>query len=285
MAAVPSMIAVGLTVLLETADTTLVEQYRFGQFTNATRITTDLLGRIAVIDEADESVSVFADDRSVPVRIGGFGWAAGSFDTPSGVASDGINLFVADRGNHRIQRFDRSLAYLSSLMTRDSTDAGSRFGYPRGVAVTPRGDLLVLDGENRRLVRFDANGRYDAAFVPAAPARATLTDPVKVVSRSDGRIVVAERGRLIEMDEFGSVLRTVSHAWLDSVRGLGCSTGAMVAVTPRGLIFVGDDGKVTEVPNGSILAADADGTYMDVAFAGERVYLLTTHAVVCCRIP
>ena len=279
------MIVAGLVLSLQTADTTLVEEYRFGSFSNADRIATDLRGRIAVVDEGDQQVAVFSDDRSSPIRVGGFGWAAGSFDRPSGVASDGVNLFVADYGNHRIQRFDRSLSYVSSLMTRDSADSNARFGYPAGVAVTTFGDLLVLDGENRRLVRFTAGAQFDGSFAPASSGRPPLTAPVKVVALSDGRILLAERDRVTVMDQFGTVLRTVSHPWLATVCGLGGNAAKAIAVTAEGLLLLSEDGGLTTIPNRNILGASADAPFRDVAIFGNRIYLLTARTVICCRIP
>ena len=74
------------------------------------------------------------------------GGAAGEFRNPYGVAVDPVSgaVYVADTGNHRVQRFDGAAW---------TVVAGATFNAPRGVGVDASGRLLVADTGNDRVLR------------------------------------------------------------------------------------------------------------------------------------
>src|SRR5437867_9667221 len=113
------------------------------------RIDIDIYGNIYILSADRNTLKVLSKDRTLKREIGGSGWENDQFDRPTGVwARNGIDVFVADYGNHRIQRFDRNLNYVSTLYTRDNPNPEERFGYPTDVAVSRLGDLFICDTEN-----------------------------------------------------------------------------------------------------------------------------------------
>ena len=74
------------------------------------------------------------------------GSLAGEFNTPEGVAVDYLeNVYVADFGNQRVQKFDGSGTYITEI-----SDVGS----PIDVAVDSLGNVYVVDYSNR-ILKFD----------------------------------------------------------------------------------------------------------------------------------
>jgi DNA-binding beta-propeller fold protein YncE len=141
------------------------ETFSVGSFERATHIFAGKQGAIYVLDADQNKIFYFSDITQIPKSIGGFGWSAGSFDRPTGIATDGINVYVSDYGNHRIQRFDRNLNYISSFSTRDTSgQADMRFGYPLDVALSELGDLFVLDGENLRVLKFNPQQFFELSY-------------------------------------------------------------------------------------------------------------------------
>src|SRR5580698_5097735 len=68
------------------------------------------------------------------------GSAPGQFNLPHGVALDSAgHIYVADRGNERIQVFDSAGHYLTEW-------AGKQFGRPYALALDRRGQVYVADG-------------------------------------------------------------------------------------------------------------------------------------------
>jgi len=87
-------------------------------------------------------------------------WSTESgFDSPSGIAIDGNdNLYVVDRNNHRIVKFDAYGNYLTQWGVIGSEDG--EFQYPHRVAVDSSGFVYVTDRGNKRIQKFDSSGNY-----------------------------------------------------------------------------------------------------------------------------
>ena len=141
---------------------------------------------------------------------GGYGWSQIAFDHPTDViAPNGLDVYVADEGNHRIQHFDRNLNYVSSLSFRDNEDVSQRFGYPRSVAVSRLGDLFLTDGENIRMVKIINNNTFDRAFGGQGGGEGQLQHPSRVrVSTTD--LVYIQDGNVVKVfDIFGNYVSTI----------------------------------------------------------------------------
>jgi DNA-binding beta-propeller fold protein YncE len=97
-----------------------------------------------------------------PVYItqwGTFGGGDGQFYDPWGVAVDGSgNVYTADRGNHRIQKFTSSGTYLTQWGTYGTGDG--QFDQPIGVVVDGSGNIYVTDASNGRIQKFSNSGTY-----------------------------------------------------------------------------------------------------------------------------
>src|SRR4051794_18899971 len=48
--------------------------------------------------------------------------------------------------------------------TGQSGSVGGELGHTSGVALTPAGDVLVVDNQNGRIVRYDSAGHYEDDF-------------------------------------------------------------------------------------------------------------------------
>jgi DNA-binding beta-propeller fold protein YncE len=79
------------------------------------------------------------------------GKEAGQFTGLHGIDADkNGKVYVADRGNNRIQVFDQNGTHLD-------TWPGIRF--PNHVVAAPDGSVWVSDGTNARLLKYDASGK------------------------------------------------------------------------------------------------------------------------------
>ncbi|MQF96614.1 MAG: hypothetical protein FI731_13175, partial [SAR202 cluster bacterium] len=73
------------------------------------------------------------------------------------------DIYVADWGNNRVQKFSPQGDLLLTFQATDS-GVGSLKG-PSGVAVDSDGDVYVTDWGNHRLQIYDAQGRYITVLV------------------------------------------------------------------------------------------------------------------------
>ena len=80
------------------------------------------------------------------------GSETGEFDTPHGIAVDGDGrVYIADRGNSRMQIFDADGNFLSEWKSDE-------IGRPWGVDITADGNVVVADGGDLTNTAYDRNG-------------------------------------------------------------------------------------------------------------------------------
>ncbi|HWP81950.1 MAG TPA: hypothetical protein VNN76_04770 [Bacteroidota bacterium] len=278
MVAISALIALGfLSPSLEAQpDSLFVEEFSFGSFRDAVRLTISPQHWIYVADAGDHTIHLYQDPNSTPTTIGGYGWQIGSFDSPKGIVTDGINVFVADFGNHRVQRFDRRLSHISSLSTRDTAIAEARFGYPVDVALSRFGDLFVLDGENLRIVKFQVSGRFERSFGDIEQGSRRLRRPLALKLAPRDRVVVFEAGRAVEFDYFGNFLRVIGEGLLNNARALGVSEEGFVVATDSLMMFFSAEGALQQrIPFGSLFVDEPVRDVRDIWVDRQRLYLLT----------
>ena len=112
-------------------------------------------GCIFVADASHHAVRFFMPNGT-GFDAGGWGEAGqnhGQFRFPNGIAIDcADNVYVADRDNHRIQKFTADGAFVAKWGTVGSLPGDLRF--PEGVAVDGNGTVFVSDTGNSRVQRF-----------------------------------------------------------------------------------------------------------------------------------
>ncbi|MEK6754766.1 MAG: NHL repeat-containing protein [Bacteroidota bacterium] len=284
MAALPSiaaLIVLGTTALLASApDTILVQERVFGSFQRATRLVTSPQGWIYVVDADRNTIVLFKDQDSSPSFVGGYGWTATTFAQPTGIATDGLNVYVSDLGNHRIQRFDRFLNYISSFSTRDTDVVSARFGYPAGVALSRLGDLFILDTENLRVVKYAGSGKFERSFGGIHDERGKLRRPLKILAGQNDYIYILEPERLLQYDYFGNFIQSIGVGVLGSARGFDVVGSRAVVLSQDTLYWFSERGEVTlAIPVRFIVTSAPIGEVEDIALVRDRLYLLTSQKV------
>lgn len=98
--------------------------------------------RIVKLNQDGEFVSAWGTKGEGP----------GEFDTPHGIAVDGDGrVYIADRGNSRLQVFDADGKFLSEWKSDE-------LGRPWGVDITADGNVVVADGGDLTNTAYDRNG-------------------------------------------------------------------------------------------------------------------------------
>jgi hypothetical protein len=273
-----------LSVSAQPVDLTLIEEYSFGEFQRATRVVFGLQGTIYVLDADQNKLTVFTNIQDAPMSFGGFGWSAGSFDNPTGLATDGINIYVSDYGNHRIQRFDRKLNYISSISTRDTSDTASRFGYPLDVALSELGDMFVLDGENLRILKYDPLYHFELTFGNINSGKGKLQYPIKLIA-TNSRIYVGERNRIVMFDYFGNYLGSVGDGLISEVNGFTIMTNGILAASSDTIWWFLQDGKLQKSLSLSMLfSGERIDRIQDITYNANRLFVLSPRKLHVFRI-
>jgi predicted membrane-bound mannosyltransferase/DNA-binding beta-propeller fold protein YncE len=179
------------------------------------------------------------------VIIGKPGGARGQFSAPAGLAVDHEgNLYVADSGNHRIQKFDGDGHFLGVFGTPGGNEG--QLNEPWGVAVDSEGNIYVADTWNHRIQKFDSNFRFLKAwggpFLDVGkrqPGPLELFGPRSIAIDADGNVWVTDTGnkRVLKFDSDGNFLAQFG------VPGTGpgqFDEPVGIAIAPSGEILVAD---------------------------------------------
>ncbi|XP_071144240.1 tripartite motif-containing protein 2-like [Mytilus edulis] len=113
-------------------------------------------GTLAVSDMIYERLSIIKPSGEIVSQFGCYGNNNSSLNNPSYLETDGENIFVSDSGHHQIKMFNKHGKFLQKL-----GDFGSNIGemkYPKGIAITRKGEIIVADAGNNRVVMFSKTG-------------------------------------------------------------------------------------------------------------------------------
>lgn len=147
-------------------------------------------GRILKFDTATGAVSA---------TLGAPGAGNGQFSQPYGIARDPASgdLYIAERGNHRVQRITSSGSF---VMAWGSQGAGQgQFNEPIGVAVDAAGDVYVTEHTNHRVQKFrvaQSGGAWTATPVAVwgvqGSANGQFNTPYGIAVDAAGSVWVAD---------------------------------------------------------------------------------------------
>jgi uncharacterized pyridoxamine 5'-phosphate oxidase family protein len=176
-----------------------------GKFKDASAFCINSAGFIYITDASTDEVYKLDTLGSVLKYTGGYGWNQGEFDHPSSVYATPLNVYVSDKNNHRIQRFDKDLNFISQLNTRENDNPAERFGYPLGCVTSPQGDLYILDSENKRILKFDLFGNFSQNFGGYDAGIYALSNPMRLaVSPSNNIYVLDDSSKIVVYDQYGN---------------------------------------------------------------------------------
>lgn len=262
----------------------LIAQFSFGNFHNPRGITVDPAGTIYVADTGRDLLIRFDLSGDSTGGVGGYGWGDFQFDRPYDVcATNGVEIYVADYNNHRIQRFDRTLANVAILHTMDSDDEATRFGYPSGVAVSRLGDLFICDDENVRIMKVNTFSTVERTFGGYGQGAGSLTMPRQIAVGPHDEVFVSDKGRIAVYDNFGNYVNSIGTGILHDPTGIGIDDNKIGVCDSDTLYFFKMDGELTsQFSTDDILGAKL-AHFNDVAFTGENVYILTDKNVVVAK--
>jgi sugar lactone lactonase YvrE len=169
---------------------------------------------------------------------GEYGSSNGRFDEPYGLAiDDSDNVYVADTGNDRIQKFDPSGDLLTKWGASGSGDG--QFYWPSMIGIDSSGNVYVSDWDNYRIQKFGPNGTFITAWGTDGTGDGQFDGPDGMAIDASGNVYVSDyyNHRIQKFDSNGNFLTK----W--GTEGSGNGQFAYpegVAVDASGNVYVAD---------------------------------------------
>ena len=234
-------------------------------------------GTILIADRNNARVSIWTDTNNVfanSTTFGSSGTGNGQFNATSGavaLAFDPLgDLWVVDRGHHRVQKFDgpalaASVPYLTQLgKTGDPGTADDQFDTPAGVGVDATGNIYVVDRNNERIMKFDSDLNFLLKWGSLGTGASQFAGNAveDLAFDSEGNIWVVDRGndRIMKFDANGNTVNigATGQNWIGTV-----GSGSNQFDDPNGIaINSGDTIYVADRRNERIQALNTNGQFL-----------------------
>ncbi|MEJ0021442.1 MAG: 6-bladed beta-propeller [Candidatus Doudnabacteria bacterium] len=238
-----------------------------GEFNFPQGIAVDYLNNIYVADSGNNRIQKFDSAGNYITQWGSEGSGPGQFEMPDqtyqGIATDSSgNVYVADSGNNRIQKFDSSGNFQSEWGTFGTAD--NEFNFPQGIAVDHLNNIYVADYFNHRIQKFDSAGNFLGKWGSNGSGDSEFGGPTGINADSSNDIYVTDyfNDRVQKFNPAGGFLLTFGwgvqdganqfevcteltipcRAGLDSGEE-GAFQGPVTISSDSSFVYVSDDGK------------------------------------------
>ena len=140
----------------------------------------------------DHCIYVFDQTGQLKNTIGSRGSGDGQFNNPWGISIKGDVLYVADSGNHRVQKLTSSGKFLHKFGQQGSGQG--QFYCPRAVIIDSNNKLIVSDQANHMIHIFNENGGWLLTVDGKGSGNHSFQSPWGLALDPQGNIHVAAHG-------------------------------------------------------------------------------------------
>jgi DNA-binding beta-propeller fold protein YncE len=169
-----------------------------GQFLHPHDVSVTRSGYVYIGDYHIPNIQKFDNNGKFILKWGSNGTADGQFLQksddigPEGIDVDSSgNIFVADSGNSRVQKFDNNGKFI--LKWGSNGTANGQFKYPSGLAVDSSGNVFVSDEGNKNVQKFDSDGKFMTKWGSRGYGDGKFKHNHYIAVDSSGNVYVSDR--------------------------------------------------------------------------------------------
>lgn len=252
-----------------------------GSFQSASSMSINQLGFIFVSDSRTNEILKLDTLGNIIKSIGGYGWSASSFDNPSDLFSNTLNVYAADRNNDRIQIFDKDLNYLSEISSKKSNER-FQFRYPGSVGVNSQGDLFLLDTDNARILKFNFRGEFITEIGGFESGSYILNKPTVFTINNANQIILIDSDDLVIFDQFGNLIHKTKQ--IKKFTNINFSSNSLI-LTGDGFIGLLNDGGNNRMNEIRLYKLSSEEKAIDASIFNGRLYILTEKKILIYNTP
>jgi hypothetical protein len=175
-------------------------------------------------------------------------------------------------------RLDRTLGLSSVFETRSEIVT---FRFPLSVALNEFGKLLIVDGENGRIVELGKDDRVTRVFGGVGSGSSFLRTPTRVRTDGNERVVVRDGPNLVVFDAYGNHLRTITAERTGTFIAFDVGPAGITLLDSSSVRYLSKEGE--PLSHREIPATAGKPVPVDVRSSGTLLFVLYPDRVV--RLP
>lgn len=245
---------------------------------NPTAFSIDKEENIYLLSSQENALIKIDRQGKVLKRIGGLGWGTLNFDKPIAVdVSDGLNVFVSDYYNHRIQRFNKNLEYINTLNPAVEENTAHQFRYPTQIGVDRFSNLFVYDTENVRFLKYNANNKVERIFGGYESGETRLFNPIKLVIDKKNNLYILDKNKINIYDNWGTFLKEIKNVDSYRITTFTVDDEIIYLTNQNELIKIDNNGNVLQKYDiNKYLQTNDALELLDIENQNDSIYLLTS---------
>jgi len=227
-------------------------------------------GQVYIVDSSRHYIYRLNPVDATIDSLGGQGVGNYQFNRPVSIdATNDLKIFVSDRGNRRIQMFDRRFQYLGSFQKQDQR--GRQVSYePTILCVNQLGELHFWDEDTSTLIKSTGNLSHNEQFSPNTSFLARSPSDC-VISEATILLVDAVAGSIHRYNEFGRYIGFLGG--FGNVRSLAITGQSLWLLTDNYILKSGLNGSIEKV----YIMDDAG--IVGLRSHGNQLYLYSTSSI------
>lgn len=190
----------------------------FGNFQDASSISTSRDEFIYVSDVQSNQIYKFSENGEQLFVFGGSGFGINELNMPIAIdASNGLDIFVCDYQNNRIQRYDIKLNYIATFNFNTynlTSDISQKIYYPYGIAFLNTSEIFVLaDALTYKVVKLKSLDEVSLLFGSSNLGYEKVQNPKKITrgANLDVWILDKEEDVILNFDNYGTFVKKITN--------------------------------------------------------------------------
>ena len=190
----------------------------FGNFQEASSISTSREEFIFVSDVRKNQIYKFSETGEELASFGGSGFGVNELNFPVSIdASNGLDIFVCDFQNNRIQRYDIKLNYIATFSFNTynlTSDNSQKIYYPYGIAFLNTSEIFVLaDASAYKIAKLKSLDEVSLLFGSSDLGYERVLNPRKITrgANLDLWLLDTEADAVLNFDNYGTFVKKLTN--------------------------------------------------------------------------
>ncbi len=262
---------------------TLIVERSIGKFEDAISFSHSSTGEIYIIDAGSSSL-ISIDIMTGKIKsISGKGWGELEFNSPQDIcATSVLDIFVADLNNHRVQQYDRSLNYISTIPNENLRDEYLTF-QPISIAYSQEGLLLILDKDEKQVLKYELKSGKISRIVQFTAGKGSISSPRDITMIDKNKFAILDGKRVVIFDIYGNYIFSYNLSFDDDPNSISSDWKTIAVTSPTKIILNTKEGKYLSTINQTTIIGNKVNELRDVAIIGNLYFVLTSETILICK--